>query len=149
MKRSMIAVCLLLLSPDTVMACIEDHNPGAGWYDQQPSGWSGYGAGAQALHRDRVQDVSLFAGGLGVTILVGVLFRAMCQASQKASPSDSQPDARFTFVLPVDAPVCDPTCTHNELAGDVSGWTAQQEFDAYSDSISVHSHAIESAMSFN
>ena len=32
MKRSMIAVCLLLLSPARVLACVEDHNPGAGWY---------------------------------------------------------------------------------------------------------------------
>ena len=33
MKRSMIAVCLLLLSPGTVIACFEDHNAGAGWFD--------------------------------------------------------------------------------------------------------------------
>ena len=48
MKRSMIAVCLLLLSPGTVMACIEDHNTGAGWFDQQSSGWTSYGTGAGA-----------------------------------------------------------------------------------------------------
>ena len=35
MKRSMIAVCLLLLSPSEVIACFEDHNAGAGWFDQQ------------------------------------------------------------------------------------------------------------------
>ena len=65
MKRSMIAVCLLLLSPSHVIACIEDHNAGAGWFDQQTSRWSSYGNAAQAMQRDMLMDVSLFAGGRG------------------------------------------------------------------------------------
>jgi hypothetical protein len=149
MKRSMIVVCLLLLSPGGVTACIEDHNPGAGWYDQQPSGWSGYGVLGQGLHRDRVQDVSLFAGGLGITILVGVMFRAMCQASRKACTSDAQADTYVPLVMPMDAPAFDPSCEGVELASEVLEWTDPEAFDAYSDLMSGHSYAIDSAMSFS
>ena len=104
MKRSMIAVCLLLLSPSTVMACIEDHNTGAGWFDQQPSGWTSYGTGAAALHRDRLLDVALFAGGLAGVILMGVAYRAICGAPRRAHASSSQPGGIVPLALPIDAP---------------------------------------------
>jgi hypothetical protein len=149
MKRSMIVVCLLLLSPGQVMACIEDHNPGAGWFDQQPSGWSDYGAGAHSLHRDRVQDVSLFAGGLGVTILVGVLFRAMCQASRRASAQDANIDPDVPLVLPMDAPAFDPSCERVELASEAFEWPDPLASDTYLKPISGHSYAIDSTMSLS
>jgi hypothetical protein len=147
MNRSMIAVCLLFLTPGRAMACIEDHNSGAGWFDPQPSAWSGFGPGTQSLQRDRVQDVSLFALGLGATILVGVLFRAMCQASRMASASDTQSDTLVPLVMPMDAPVFDPSCTQNELATEMSEWSAQQAFDAYPDLMSGPSSVTDFAMS--
>ena len=84
MKRSMIAVCLLLLSPSHVMACIEDHDAGSRWFDQQTSVWSSYGNDTHSMNRDVLMNVSLFAGGSGVLILVGVLFRAMCRVGPQA-----------------------------------------------------------------
>ena len=80
MKRSMIAVCLMLLSPERLMACIEDHNSGAGWIDQQPSSWSHYSTWEQVAHRNSVQDISLFVGGMGLTILTGAFYRATRRA---------------------------------------------------------------------
>lgn len=84
MKRSMIAVCLLLLSPSHVIACIEDHDAGSRWFDQQTSVWSSYGNDTHSMNHDVLMNVSLFAGGSGVLILVGVLFRAMCRVGPQA-----------------------------------------------------------------
>jgi hypothetical protein len=149
MKQSMIAVCLLVLTPGRAMGCIEDHNPSSGWFDPQPSEWAGYGTEVQSLHRDRVQDISLFALGLGATILVGVLFRAMCQASRIASASETRSDTVAPLVMPMDAPVLDPWCTENELAAEMSEWSAQKAFDVYPDLMSGPSFAIDSTMSFS
>jgi hypothetical protein len=149
MKRSMIAVCLLVLTPGQAMGCIEDHNPGSGWFDSQPSEWASLSASGQVPQRDRVQDVSLFALGLGATILVGVLFRAMCQASRTASASETRSETFAPLVMPMDAPVFDPWCTENELAAEMSEWSAQLAFDEYADLMSGPSFAIESTMSFS
>jgi hypothetical protein len=149
MKRSMIAVCLLFLPPGQAMACIEDHNPGSGWLYEQPSEWASFNASSQLPHRDRVQDVSLFALGLGATILVGVLFRAMCSASRTASASETQSDTVAPLVMPADAPVFDPWCTENELAAEMSEWSAQQAFGGHPNLTSGPSFAIECTMSFS
>ena len=99
MKRSMIAVCLLLLSPSRVIACYEDHNAGAGWFDQQTVRWSSNGNSAQTMLRDTLMDVSLFAGGLGFVILLGVLVRAMIQASGQAPVSRLEPEERVPLAF--------------------------------------------------
>src|SRR5262245_44321237 len=103
MKRSMIAVCLLLLPRGQAIECIEDHNPGGGWLYEQPSEWASFSASGQVPHRDKVQAVSLFALGLGATILVGVLFRAMCQATRTAGAPETQSDTVAPLVMPADA----------------------------------------------
>ena len=149
MKRSMIAVCLLSLTPGRAMGCIEDHNPGAGWLYEQPSEWASFSASGQVSQRDRVQDVSLFVLGLGATILVGVLFRAMCQAARIASASETQSDTVAPLVMPTDAPVFDPWCTENELAAEMSEWSAEVAFEGYPGLMSGPSFAIDSTMSFS
>ena len=83
MKRFMITVCLLILTAKPVMACIEDHDKGTGWFEEQTSRWSSYRNGTSAMHLDMLMDVSLFAGGSGALILVGVLFRATSQAARQ------------------------------------------------------------------
>jgi hypothetical protein len=147
MKRSLIAVCLLLLSPSSVMACIEDHNTGAGWFDQQPSGWTTYGTGAQALHRDRLLDVALFAGGLGAVILMGVAYRATCLAPRRAPMSPSQPGALVPLALPIDAPAFEPLCAEPWLDIDAQDWPSPRIVDVHSSSITGHAHGIDSIMS--
>jgi hypothetical protein len=148
MKRSMIAVCLVVLSPGGVKACIEDHNPGAGWFDQQPSGWTSYDTGAQVLHRDRVQDVSLLCGGLGVTILMGVFFRAMCQSSRLAFASDSRPDTLVPLVLPIDVPAFDPMCEQVGLNSEDWESSTSQAWDDFGGSLSGCSSAMDSVLTF-
>jgi hypothetical protein len=147
MKRSMIAVCLLLLSPGTVMACIEDHNTGAGWFDQQPSGWTSYVTGAQALHRDRLLDVAFFAGGLGAVILVGVSYRAMCLVPRRAQVSPSQPATVVPLALPMDAPAFEPLCADPWLDCEAPDWPYPEIFDVHSNSIMGHSPGIDSVTS--
>ena len=85
MRRSLIAVCLLLLSPSSARACYEDHKAGAGWFDERPSQWSNYGIGAQAAQRDKLMDVAVFAGGSGVLILLGVFMRTLLNAARRAA----------------------------------------------------------------
>ena len=101
------------------MACIEDHNTGAGWFDPQPTGWAHYGTGGRALYRDRMLDVAFFAGGLGAVMLLGVSYRAMCLAPGRAHMSPSQPTAVVPLALPIDAPAFEPM-----LRGSVAGFRA-------------------------
>ena len=82
MKRSMIAVCLLLLWPGPAIACYDDHKASAGWIDEQPGRWSGYGIVAQAGQSGRLMGLSLFAGGSGVMILLGLIGRAWLHPAQ-------------------------------------------------------------------
>jgi hypothetical protein len=124
MKRSMIAVCLLLLSPSRVIACYEDHNAGAGWFDQQTVRWSNNGNSAQTRLRDTVMDVSLFAGGLGFVILLGVLVRAMIQASGQGPVSRLEPEERVPLALPFDGPPCEPCCVRLDFKFDENDWSS-------------------------
>jgi hypothetical protein len=126
MKRSMIAVCLLLLSPSRVIACFEDHNAGAGWFDQQNLHWSSYGNAAQAMQRDKLLDVSLIAGGSGVVILLGVMIRAKVQSARRAADSSSEPVEVGQFAFPFDGPASEPWCVRPSLDFDESGWTSPE-----------------------
>jgi hypothetical protein len=111
MRRLLFAVCLLLLTPSPVMACYEDHKAGAGWFDEPSSRWSNYGIGAQAAQRDRLMDVSVFAGGSGVLILLGVCMRSFLRAAQRAADESRE---RVPLAMPNDSPPCEPLCV---LAG--------------------------------
>ena len=89
MRRSLIAVCLLLLTPSSVQACYEDHNAGEGWFDEHSARWSNYGVRARAAKRDRLLDMSIFAGGSGVLILLSVFMRTLLRAARPARPKPS------------------------------------------------------------
>jgi hypothetical protein len=124
MKRSMITVCLLLLTAGPVRACIEDHDTGSGWFDQQTSRWAAYQTGANAKHQDRLMNVSLFAGGSGVLILVGVLFRATYRA---ASPTSSQPlSGDLPLAVPPDQPMWDPFLADADADFQHQSWSRAQ-----------------------
>jgi hypothetical protein len=144
MRRSMIAVCLLLLSPSTVLACDEDHSPGAGWFDRQPPVWSSYGTGAEALHRDRALDVALFAGGLGVVILAGVCYRAMRAAAGPAPAGRSQPATIVPLALASDAPAFEPLCADPLGDFEIPDFSTPKSFDLHSSASTVHSPGIDS-----
>jgi hypothetical protein len=147
MKRSLIAVCLLLLSANSVMACVEEHNTGAGWFDQQPSGWASYGTGAQTMHRDRLLDVALFTGGLGALILVGVAARAVCRAPGRAEVNPSQPATIVPLALPMDVLAFAPMCAERRLVSEDHDWSCSQTVDVHSNSITGDSPGIDCAMS--
>jgi hypothetical protein len=109
MKRSMIAVCLLLLSPGTVIACLEDHNAGAGWFDVQLPRYAGYGTDGRAMQRDRLIDMALFAGGAGVLIVFGVVGRAMFLSARRTEESSFLGAEELSRVDPFDEePSCEP-----------------------------------------
>jgi hypothetical protein len=148
MKRSLIAVCLLLLSPNAILACFEDHNPGAGWLDQQRSSGSSYGTGAQALRRDGLLDVALFAGGLGGVILVGVSYRAMRVVPEAARVIRWQPATLVPLALPLDAPAFEPLCAMSCLHSEAPEWSSPQSFDVQSSAIMDHSPGIGSVVPY-
>jgi hypothetical protein len=128
MKRSMIVVCLLLLPPGGVMACYEDHSAGAGWFDEQTSRWSSYGSLAEALYRDRLMGVSVFAGGSGIAILVGVFIQARCRARQDAQNADLLPATGVPLAESVDQPPCEPLSTAISPDFQVSGSMSSESF---------------------
>ena len=110
MKRSMIAVCLLLLWPGPAIACYDDHKASAGWIDEQPGRWSGYGIVAQAGQSGRLMGLSLFAGGSGVMILLGLIGRAWLHPARTATDSSLDTDEGEPLVVRFEEPVCEPCC---------------------------------------
>ncbi len=110
MKRSMIAVCLLLLSPGTVIACFEDHNAGAGWFDAQSVRFAGYGNDGRAMQRDRLMEMALIAAGSGALIVFCVLGRAMFRSARRREISPFEESERVPLGVPFDEPPWDPSC---------------------------------------
>jgi hypothetical protein len=148
MKRSMIAVCLLLLSPSGVMACYEDHNAGAGWFDPEASRWPNYGSAARALHHDKLMDVSLLAGGSGVAILIGVLIRAMCRAGRQPV-SRLQPVTRVPLAVPIDRPTSEPFYTQAGMDPDDRCWSSSGTFSFDDEHVASGNLAIDSVMCYH
>jgi hypothetical protein len=124
MKRSMIAVCLLLCSPSTVMACSEDHN--AGWFDQQTLRWSGYGSGGEATQSDRVLVLSLMAGASGVLMLLGSVACAAMRAGGQTADFPSAPEVEVPLALPFDGPACEPFCVRAAPEYTTYGWSSSE-----------------------
>jgi hypothetical protein len=149
MKRSMIAVCLLLSSPSTVMACYEDHNAGPSWFDQQTLYWPGYGNGALAMPRDKLMVVSLVAGGSGVVILLGVLVRAMIRAARTAPLSLPQLEEETPLALPFDGPACEPYCARSEPDFAACGWWSPEIEEIYSGSATWDASSVDPCGCFN
>ena len=114
MRQSLIAVCLLFLTPASVMACYEHDDPGAGWIDDQSSRWSYFGMGAKAGQQDRLLDLSVFAGGSGMLILLGVGMRTLLRAAPRAAVETLEPASQVPLAIPSDRPPCEPQCV---LAG--------------------------------
>ena len=144
MKRSLIAVCLLLLSPSRVIACYEDHNAGAGWFDQQTLRWSSNGSTAHTMQRNILMDVSFLAGVSGVVILLGVLVRAKIQAAGYTSVSPLQEEEQVPLVVPFDAPVCDPRCGASGLEFKADGWSTSEMWEMRAESATWAASAVDS-----
>jgi hypothetical protein len=144
MKRSMIAVSLLLLSPGEVIACYEDHGAGAGWFDQQTMRWSGYGNAGQATQTDKLLEMSLAAGVSGVVILLGVVVRTMIRAAGRAGVSPLQPEEETPLVLPFDGPACEPYCGWSEPDFEESGWSAPEIEEVYAGSATWAANSVNS-----
>ncbi len=137
MKRMVIAVCLLVLSPSGVMACYEDHSPGAGWLDERSGRSPNFGGALQSVYRDAVMDGSLAAAGSGLVILLGVLVRARRQTAGRASGSELQPATRIPLVVEIDRPPCDPI-----LAS--VGFDSQDVCTSFSESVGIDAEPVTS-----
>jgi hypothetical protein len=137
MKRTMIAVCLLVLSPSGVMACYEDHNPGAGWFDERSGRGGNYGGALQSVYRDRVMDGSLAAAGSGLVILLGILVRARRPTAGHASGSHLQPAKRIPLVVEIDRPPCE------EILATV-GFDSRDKCCSFSDPVGIDAEPVTS-----
>jgi hypothetical protein len=145
MRRFVIAICALLLAPSSVMACYEDHGLGAGWFDDGSSNWTKYGTGARPAQRNKLMDLSIFAGGSGVLILLGVGMRTLLRSAQQPEFETIESSARVVpLALPNDGPPCDPQCV---LAGPDSqddDWTSAKFLNPGDDSWTDATLPIES-----
>ena len=86
MRLSTIAVCLLLVSPPSVLACFEHTPEQTGWFQEVPSS-SGEAAwmGVQAMWWDRTPGLWMFGAGSASVALVLVSFRAFTRAAGPGS----------------------------------------------------------------
>ena len=149
MKRSTIAVCLLLLSPSGVMACYDDHNTGPGWFDEHTPRWSTYGSVPQTMHRDKLMEVSLFVGGLGVVILVGVAIRAKRQAARHIAISPLEPATGLFLAEPFDGPTCEGFCVQDGPDSQDRSWPSVKTCDINTEYLAGASSGINTVMSFS
>jgi hypothetical protein len=105
MRRSTIAVCLLLLSPTSVSACIDELPVQGEWFYKEPSSRSDYNPLAESMERDdTTMVVSVIAGGVGVAILPGLSFRAAWRSRTRGAlvaPEGARP---VPLALPFDRP---------------------------------------------
>jgi hypothetical protein len=125
MRRFLIAICALLLTPSSVMACYEDHKAGAEWFDEPSSNWIKYGMGAHAAQRDGLMDVAVFAGGSGVLILLGVGIRTHLRAARRAAAETLEP-AGLPLALANDGPPCEPLCVRAGLDSQDDVWASAE-----------------------
>jgi hypothetical protein len=144
MKRSMIAVCLLLLSPSTVIACFEDHDAGVGWFEQQNLRWWSRGNTVGAMRSDRLMDAALVAGGLGVVMLVGVVVRAVIQAVRQTPVSPLESDVPMPLPVRFAARPCEPLRVWPDLDLDESGWPSSEIQEVQAESATWAASAIDS-----
>jgi len=137
MKRTMIAVCLFVLSPSGVIACYEDHNAGAGWFDERSGRGPNYGGALQSVYRERLMDGSLATAGSGLVILLGILVRARRRAVGHASGSHLQPATRIPLVVEIDRPPFDPF-----LAS--VGFDSQDQCCSFSETVGIDAACVTS-----
>jgi hypothetical protein len=95
MRLSMIAVCLLVLSPRPVLGCIEHEAQQTGWFHEMPSSYARFtGGGAEA---PGMLSLWLFGAGSASVALVVVSFRAFSRAAggagEQPGGSDEGQDA--------------------------------------------------------
>ena len=124
MKRSMIAVCLLVCSPSTVIGCYEDHN--VGWFDQQTLRYTSYGSGVWETKRDMLMDLSLIAGASGVLMLLFSVARAAMRAGRQSVDSPTAPEVEVPLELPFDGPACEPFFVRAAPDFMAYGWSSSE-----------------------
>jgi hypothetical protein len=108
MKRAMIAVCLLVLSPSGVRACYEDHSPGAGWFDERSGRGPNHGGALRSVYRDSLIEGSLATAGSGLMILLGILVQTRRSRAERASGFQMPAGTRTPLVVEIERPPCDP-----------------------------------------
>ena len=135
MKRSMIAVCLLLCSPTSVIACTDDHKASGGWIDEKPRPWW---SAASDGSNTRMIALSLFTGSVGLVILLGVSGRALLHTASDRPLSCRDGEDGELLTVRFAKPVREPCCGWSDPDLDESGRTS--EFSD-SDSVSAESFA--------
>ena len=92
MRLSTIAVCLLLVSPPSVLACFEHTPEQTGWFQEVPSS-SGEAAwmGVQEMWWDRTPGLWMFGTGSASVALVLVSFRAFTRAAGRGPMQPIRP----------------------------------------------------------
>jgi hypothetical protein len=105
MRRSPIAVCLLLLSPVPAWAC-DGHPVGApGWLEEKPrSAWDLARGTAEEVRWQEMLGVASLAAGSGAMVLVAVSLRAASRAASRGRMPPLEPATPAPLAVPVDQP---------------------------------------------
>jgi hypothetical protein len=105
MRCSTIAVCLLLLFPVAVSACIEETPVQGEWFYKGQSSRPYYGLLAESTELDdRIMATSVIAGGAGAAILLGLLIRAAWRSRRQGPLEPPERANRVPLALPFDRP---------------------------------------------
>ncbi len=105
MRCSTIAVCLLVVFPGAVSACIEETPVQGEWFYKQQSSRPYYSPLAESMETDDPMMVtSVIAGGAGAAILLGLLIRAAWRSRRQAPLEPPERANRVPLALPFDRP---------------------------------------------
>ncbi len=101
MRRSTIAVFLLVVPPSSALACDGEHK--AGWFDVMPArSWELLEAGGEGNPREEMSSLWAIAAGTASLGLIAVSFRAYSRARDKDLMRALEPAALPLTVLPID-----------------------------------------------
>ena len=88
---TIVAVCLLVLSPCRVLGCIEHEAQQTGWFHEMPSlSYSSFAGGGG--EESAMSGVWVFGAGLASVALVVVSFRAFSRTAGRAPVQPAGPD---------------------------------------------------------
>jgi hypothetical protein len=111
MRRSTIAVCLLLMSPGPVFACDEHATQQPGWLEERPrSAWELAQGTAEGMRWDEMLGAASLAAGSGAMFVMALSLRAASRAASRRRMHPLEPAAPMPLAVPFDRPTGLPAC---------------------------------------
>ena len=106
MRRSTIAVLILVLVPGSASACYDEHK--AGWFEEMPApSWQVPRVNAEETQQEQMVGIGIAGAGLASLALIAVSFRALARSNKRERERNDrfEPADPTPLALPFDWPI--------------------------------------------